>query len=115
MNRDELMQALAVTSAVNVQARAALAAGAAFEIWPRRIPAVRLHHTYSRRLRRLQDLNRPPLGGEEAVANLAASGSEDLLIGYIDDREEGGCFFQLFLSPDLTRVVGCIGLQAPPT
>lgn len=113
LDRSELVQAFTVDSEVTLQAKRALVAGATFEIWPGRIPAERLHRTYARRLRRAQGINRPSLGFEEAVENLAANASQDLLIGYIDDRERGGYYYQLFLTPDLTRVVGCIGVKPP--
>lgn len=110
VERDELRKAFTVESTVNSQAKSALAAGAPFEIWPTRMPAARLHHTYARRLRRLQKLDRPSLGFEEAVDSLAECGSQDLLVGSIDDRKRGGYCFLVFLSPDLTRVIACIGL-----
>ncbi|MER5301680.1 hypothetical protein ABT039_19695 [Streptomyces lasiicapitis] len=112
MKRGELARAFVGESDVFLQAKGALAAGAVFEIWPGSIPAGRLHRTYVRRLHRAQALNRPSLGFEEAVASLASSGSQELLIGYIDDRERGGHYYQLFLTSDLARVVGCIGVQA---
>lgn len=74
VERDELRQAFAVESTVNSQAKSALTAGAPFEILPGRMPAARLHHTYARRLRRLQKLERPSLGFEEAVASLEKIG-----------------------------------------
>ncbi|MEV6400798.1 hypothetical protein AB0M39_39500 [Streptomyces sp. NPDC051907] len=113
MERDELRQAFAVESTVNSQAESALAAGAPFEIWPGRMPAARLHHTYARRLRRLQKLERPSLGFEEAVASLAKIGNQELLVGFIDDRKRGGYRFIVFLSADLTQVIACIGLVVP--
>ncbi|WP_329416828.1 PD-(D/E)XK nuclease family protein [Streptomyces sp. NBC_00704] len=113
MERGELIKAFAVESTVNSQAKSALAAGASFEIWPGRMPAARLHHTYARRLRRLQKLERPSLGFEEAVANLEEIGNQELLVGFIDDRERGEYRFIVFLSADLTRVIACIGLIVP--
>ncbi|WP_327301712.1 hypothetical protein [Streptomyces goshikiensis] len=113
MERDELRQAFTVESTVNSQAKSALAAGAPFEIWPGRMPAARLHHTYARRLRRLQKLERPSLGFEEAVASLAKIGNQELLVGFIDDRKRGGYRFIVFLSADLARVIACIGLIVP--
>ncbi|MGW0787179.1 hypothetical protein ACWD04_02745 [Streptomyces sp. NPDC002911] len=113
MERDELRQAFAVESTVNSQAKGALAAGAAFEIWPARMPAARLHHTYARRLRRLQKLERPSLGFEEAVASLAEIGDQELLVGSIDDRKRGGYRFLVFLGTDPVQVIACIGLIVP--
>lgn len=113
MERDELRKAFAVESTVNLQAKNALAAGAPFEIWPGRMPAARLHHTYARRLRRLQKLERPSLGFEEAVISLANIGNQELLVGFIDDRKRGGYRFIVFLSEDLMRVIACIGLVVP--
>lgn len=113
MDRDQLMQAFREETSASSQAKNALAAGADFEVWPGKIPATRLHHTYARRLRISQELNRPSMGFEEAVASLAASGDRELLIGYIDDRKREGYYYQLFLSSDLTRVIGCIGVKNP--
>ncbi|MGW0837334.1 hypothetical protein [Streptomyces prunicolor] len=111
MGRDELVQAFHGESDAESQARSALAAGAEFEIWPSRIPASRLHRTYARRFRISQGLDRPTLGFAETVEILAVSGDRELLIGYIDDRERGGFYYQLFLIPDPVTVVGCIGLK----
>ncbi|MFB7086643.1 hypothetical protein [Streptomyces sp. NPDC056296] len=113
MERDDLRRAFTVQSTVHSQAESALAAGAPFEIWPGRMAAARLHHTYAQRLRRLQKLERPSLGFEEAVDNLARTGDQELIVGFIDDRKRGGYRFIVFLDADLSRVVACIGLIVP--
>lgn len=90
--------------------RRALAAGAYFEIWPDPVEVLRLTRTYQRRARLTHRLEIPSLGFEEAVAQLSSCGLQHLILGIVKSAELA-YHFQLFLSPDASRVVACLGVS----
>ncbi|MDT3439093.1 MULTISPECIES: hypothetical protein [unclassified Pseudofrankia] len=51
----------------------------------------------------------------EAVADLAAFPGPELVVGHVDARPAGGFYSQIFLAPDLDRVVACLGVAPSPT
>ncbi|MEU4357396.1 hypothetical protein [Streptomyces virginiae] len=111
--REELLAAFDSDSEASIEVRSALIAGADFAVWPGLVPSVRLLHICGRRMRRLQKLGKPSLGFPESLANLSEIGERDLLVGYVDDRNRGGYYFQLHLDPCPLKVIGCIGLKPP--
>ena len=47
----------------------------------------------------------------EAVEALRAYEGTEVAIGYVGDRPRGGFYFQIFLTPDLARLVACLGVE----
>lgn len=111
MDRETLVQLLGSTGGEASHAcRRALAAGAYFEIWPDPVEALQLTRTYQRRARLTLRLEIPSLGVEEAVAQLGSCGLQHLILGIVKSTEPA-YQFQLFLSPDASRMVACLGVS----
>ncbi|MEU8252127.1 hypothetical protein [Nonomuraea sp. NPDC048916] len=111
MDRETLVQLLnSAGREAGHACRRALAAGAYFEIWPDPVEALPLTRTYQRRARLAHRLEIPSLGFEEAVAQLSSCGLEHLILGIVASTEPA-YHFQLFLSPDASRVVACLGVS----
>ncbi|MEV4602484.1 hypothetical protein AB0K15_34450 [Amycolatopsis sp. NPDC049253] len=53
----------------------------------------------------------PSIGFAEGLRDLGAYEGVFLALGYVDDRPQGGYHFQLFLTPDLSRLVTCWGVK----
>ncbi|MEU6715961.1 hypothetical protein ABZ897_31225 [Nonomuraea sp. NPDC046802] len=90
--------------------RRALVAGAYFEMWPNPVEALQLTRTYQRRARLTYRLEIPSLGFEDAVARLSSCEFQHLILGIVKNTEPA-YHFQLFLSPDASRVVACLGVS----
>lgn len=58
----------------------------------------------------MAQLEIPSLGLEEAVAQLSSCGLQHLILGIVKSTEPA-YHFQLFLSPDASRVVACLGVS----
>jgi hypothetical protein len=89
----------------------ALSRGATFTVWEETTEADRVTAIYTRRERRARKAGQPSLGFPEAVADLRAYTGERVLIGYVDDRPQNGFYFQLFLDPEATQVIACLGVR----
>ncbi|GAA3008505.1 hypothetical protein GCM10017559_33580 [Streptosporangium longisporum] len=88
-------------------------AGAHFTIWPGLVPTSELISIYRRRARHTRRKNIPTLGFDEAILNLEACGLEHLNLGIVPSTPSA-YHFQLFLSPDSSRVVACLGVGRNP-
>ncbi|MFI7135683.1 hypothetical protein ACIBQ1_59255 [Nonomuraea sp. NPDC050153] len=66
-----------------------------------------LTKTYQRRARHTRRMGIPSLGFDEAVAQLDTCGLQSLILGVVKSAESAH-HFQLFLSPDASRVVACL-------
>ncbi|WP_344208124.1 hypothetical protein [Nonomuraea bangladeshensis] len=113
MDRETLVQLLATAGEAGHACRQALAADAYFEIWPELVETLPLIRTYQRRARLTRRKNVPPLGFDEAVTQLEACELQHLILGIVRSTEPA-YHFQLFLSPDASRVVACLGCQLQP-
>jgi hypothetical protein len=111
VSRDELLAAFELDTDAGVAAKNALISGAHFDLWLEPVPAVRLLGICSARKRNLQRRGKLTVGFTECIANLREMGERGLLVAYVNDRERGGYYFQLFLDPDPLKVVGCIGVN----
>jgi hypothetical protein len=110
----ELLAAFDFTSEATVRAKDALISGAQFQVWLEPVPAARLLGICRLRMRTLQRRGKPALGAAECLASLAEAGEQGFLVGYVDDRERRGYYYQLYLDPDPLRVIGCIGVNISP-
>jgi hypothetical protein len=92
--------------------RSALMGGAEFKIWVEPTATQELAPIYSRRMRAMNRIGQPSIGVAEAVAGLEGCEESELLIGYVDNRPEGGYYFQLFFTPSLEKVIACLGVRS---
>jgi hypothetical protein len=100
-------------SAVFTACRDAVLHGATFRIHPGAVDRLSLLHIYRRRERLTRRRGRCSLGFAEAVDDLSACELDQVLIGYV--RCTAPLYhFQLFVSPDETRIVACLGVELPP-
>ncbi|MGW0809244.1 hypothetical protein [Nonomuraea sp. NPDC002799] len=81
-----------------------------FEIWPDPIEALYLTRAYQRRARLTHRLEIPSLGFDEAVTLLSGCGLQHLILGVVKGTDPA-YHFQLFLAPDASRVVACLGVS----
>ncbi|MEV5895659.1 hypothetical protein [Nonomuraea fuscirosea] len=110
MDRETLVQLLDNQGEAAHDCRQALMAGASFEIWPDPVEALPLTKTYRRRARLTRRMDVPSVGFDEAVTQLGAFELQHLILGIVRSTESG-YRFQLFLSPDASRVVACLGVS----
>ncbi|MBD0741686.1 hypothetical protein [Streptomyces sp. CBMA152] len=111
VSRDELLAAFELDTEAGVAARNGLISGAHFDLWLDPVPAVRLLGICSVRQRNLQRRGKRTMGFAETIASLRELDEQGLLVAYVNDRERGGYYFQLFLDPDSLKVIGCIGVS----
>lgn len=114
VSASELLAAWEYGSEVGIQAKNALLSGARFEVWLDPVPAPILRGTLRRRVAATQRRGRPVVGATECLASLAETGERGLLVGYVDDRERAGYYFQLYLDPHPLKVIGCVGVGISP-
>ncbi|MGW0466195.1 hypothetical protein ACWDX6_13080 [Streptomyces sp. NPDC003027] len=114
VSASELLAAWESGSEVSVQAKNALLSGAHFNVWLGTVPAPRLRGVLHRRVTATQRRGRPVVGATECLASLAEMGERGLLVGYVDDRERAGYWFQLYLDPHPLKVIGCVGVGISP-
>ena len=65
---------------------------------------------YQRRAHLTRRMGVPSLGFDEAVTQLGSCGLQHLILGIVEGAESD-YRFQLFLSPDASRVVACLGVN----
>ncbi|MBF9128160.1 hypothetical protein I0C86_04005 [Plantactinospora sp. S1510] len=112
MERDTLIILLGAEAGdVYVACRDALRAGCDFKIFDGTVPVRNLITIYGRRERHTRARGIRTLGFVQAVDRLAsAEGPGEALLGQV-----GGAgtvwFFQLFLTPDGSRVVACVAVH----
>jgi hypothetical protein len=111
VSRGELLAAFELDTEAGGAARNSLISGAHFDLWLDPVPAVRLLGICSVRKRNLQRRGKRTVGFTETIASLRELGEQGLLVAYVNDRERGGYYFQLFLDPDSLKVIGCIGVN----
>ncbi|WP_020521460.1 hypothetical protein [Catelliglobosispora koreensis] len=108
MRRVELARLLSRDGEVFELCREALLAGARFEIWPGLVERKALARIYSLRAALARKRNVPAMGMDEAAEALGRFEGPEVALGYVDDGP-AGYHFQLFLAPDLSGVVACLG------
>lgn len=111
MERMELAELLVGDREVFRLCRAALTGGADFEIWVEPKSTQELASIYSRRMRTMNRTGQPSVGVAEAVTDLKTCAETELLIGYVDERPEGGYYFQIFLASSCKKVISCLGVR----
>jgi hypothetical protein len=84
--------------------------GASFEIWPDPVEVLPLTKIYQRRARLTRRMDIPSLGFDEVVTQLRSCGLQHLILGSVMSTESD-YRFQLFLSPEASRVVACLGVS----
>ncbi|OXM61903.1 hypothetical protein [Amycolatopsis vastitatis] len=94
-------------------AREALAAGTPAEFQNGTQPLVPMRSLFSRRENRSRRSGQGSVGFEAALRALGTYPGASLARATIDDRQRDRYFFELFLTPDLTRVVACFGVARP--
>ncbi|MDF5751934.1 hypothetical protein [Spongiactinospora sp. TRM90649] len=70
-----------------------------------------LTRIYERRARHVNRKNIPYLGFDELVTRLGACALEHVIFGTVKGADPAYSY-QLFLSPDASRVVACLGVRA---
>lgn len=113
VERSRLIQLLAGEGEVRLLSRSALSFGAPYEVWPEAVSTQRLLAVYERRQRGTRRSGQSSIGFGDALDALRAYGGADLSIGFIDDRNRGGYYFQLFMDTELNTVVACLGVESP--
>lgn len=92
-------------------ARGALQAGADYEVAgaPSRVDV--LTSIFARRERTTRRAGQGSIGFADGVRELREHEGEELVLAHIDDRPRGGYYLQVFLTPDLSRIVACFGVE----
>jgi hypothetical protein len=111
VERENLVALMVEKGEVVDSCRAALSAGATFEVWDDLVSVDELLTIYKRRKRHTERSGQPSIGFPEALEALGAFQGRRISIGYVDDRPSGGFYFQIFvdlISPDL---VACLGVK----
>ena len=111
MERQSLADLLSEQENVCRLARSAVLAGAKYEIWKGVAGIDQLRTVFGRRYRTVRRVGQPSVGFAEAVEALDDYEGTELAMGYVDDRPQGGYYYQLFLTPDLAQVVACLGVE----
>ncbi|GAA2665021.1 hypothetical protein GCM10010412_041010 [Nonomuraea recticatena] len=88
--------------------RSALLAGDEFHVWEERVSIRELLGIYRRRERYIRRKGIPSLGFAEAIEDLKACDFAQVLLGYVKS-DQLPYHFQLFLAPDVSHVVACLG------
>ncbi|QRP44312.1 hypothetical protein [Amycolatopsis sp. FDAARGOS 1241] len=88
-----------------------LLAGAKFELWLGASSAAAFRSVFRRRQRSALRAGQPSIGFDQGLRDLDAYEGAHLVLGHVDDRPRGGYYFQLFLTPDLSRLVACFGVK----
>ncbi|GLV94655.1 hypothetical protein Slala04_61090 [Streptomyces lavendulae subsp. lavendulae] len=114
VSASELLAAWESGSEVSIQAKNALLSGAHFNVWLDPVLAPMLRGTLRRRVTATQRRGRSVVGATECLASLAEMGERGLLVGYVDDRERAGYYFQLYLDPHPLKVIGCVRVGISP-
>lgn len=109
--REDLLRLIHKKIEVESLCGQALTRGAPFEVWPEEVAAKKLLLIYARRERRVRQIGQESVGFTRAVEELQKYPDTSLKIGYVDDRANGGFYFQLFVSPDETDLVACLGVR----
>ncbi|MFI6482555.1 hypothetical protein ACIBH1_31795 [Nonomuraea sp. NPDC050663] len=89
--------------------RSVLLAGGTFQVYEGAVSVGSLFSTYRRRERLTRTKGVDSLGFASAVALLEACEFEQVLVGYVQGGEPP-YHFQVFLAPDATRLVACLGV-----
>ncbi|MEU1385931.1 MULTISPECIES: hypothetical protein [unclassified Nonomuraea] len=110
MDRETLVQLLQDVGEAGRACRRALMTGASFEIWPDPVEVLPLTKIYQRRARLTRWMDIPSLCFDEAVTQLGSCGLQHLILGIVKSPQSD-YRFQLFLSPDASRVVACLGVN----
>ncbi|MEV8612798.1 hypothetical protein AB0383_33540 [Amycolatopsis sp. NPDC051373] len=111
-DRERLAELLSVAPGeIAASAREAQVTGATFKLWPGASTASQFRSVFRRRQRNAFRAGRPSIGFAEGLRDLGAYEGVFLALGYVDDRPQGGYYFQLFLTPDRSRLVTCWGVK----
>ncbi|WP_086843923.1 hypothetical protein [Amycolatopsis kentuckyensis] len=92
-------------------AREALQAGADYEVAAAPSRADVLTSIFARRARTTRRAGQGSIGFDEGVRELREYQGERLVLAHIDDRPRGGYYLQVFLTPDLSQIVTCFGVE----
>ncbi|WP_089251594.1 hypothetical protein [Asanoa hainanensis] len=111
MERAELISLLAGATPAEQACRAALEQGATFHVYAadEGVPASNLASSYRRRQAHTTKLGIPTIGFAEAVETLSALGEQPLVLGSVA-QEDSPRSFVIFLAPDATSVIACLGV-----
>lgn len=113
VDRTTLVELLDTSWEADSACRRALLDGADFHIWDEGpTPVNNLVHIYGRRERLTRRKRTASIGFSDAVVRLRACGFDEVLIGYVKDLD-GRRHFQLFVAPDGSRIVSCLGVDRP--
>ncbi|GED87079.1 hypothetical protein TNCT6_41640 [Streptomyces sp. 6-11-2] len=108
------MRLLEGVDEVRPLSRAALGAGAEYDIWPEGVLPRRVVPIYERRERVACRSGQPSVGFEEAIDALRVHQGEKIATGFVDGRNRGGYYFQLFLDAGLNRILAVFGIKPSP-
>jgi hypothetical protein len=111
VDRSDLARLLGGDREACLLARTALESGAVFELWSQAVPVQRLISIYERRERSVLRSGQPSIGFSGALDDLRTYEGGELAIGFVDDRAQGGYYFQIFLDPSFSRIIACLGIQ----
>lgn len=115
MDREQLSELISNDSEAWSQCHAALIAGAPFEIYEGATDGTRLLSIYKRRWKHAGKAGQPSTGFAQALRDIEHFSGDALVLGYVDNRGDDGYYFQLFLTPDSSRLVACLGVKPSHT
>ncbi|MFC6373992.1 hypothetical protein [Nonomuraea thailandensis] len=113
MDRTTLAKLLERGGEAESACREAVLAGADFTISDGETPVGDLRSIYARREEHIRALGIPSVGFAEAVRNLEACELDRVLLGGVMCTRPP-YWFAVFLSPDRSRVVACLGVSQDP-
>jgi hypothetical protein len=115
VDRESLVALMVEKGEVVDSCRAALSAGATFEVWDDLVSADELLTIYKRRRRHAERSGQSSIGFPEALEALENFKGRKISIGYVDDRPSGGFYFQIFVDLVSSDLVACLGVKPSST
>ncbi|GAA4261403.1 hypothetical protein GCM10022255_093900 [Dactylosporangium darangshiense] len=111
MERQKLVRLVDGDDDLRVAVRAALAAGAPFDVWDdSRVPVSAAITLLQRRQAGAERRGRPLLQAAEGLEALRLYPGDTVLVGRVDDRQRSGMQFHLHLDPETEAIVCCVGV-----
>lgn len=115
MDREQLSELISQDTESWGLCRAALIAGAPFEIYEGATDRTRLLSIYKRRWKHVGKAGQLSTGFMQALTDIEHFSGDALVLGYVDNRGDEGYYFQLFLNPDSSHLVACLGVKPSRT
>ncbi|MCX5397478.1 hypothetical protein [Streptomyces sp. NBC_00102] len=114
VSASELLTSYEFSSEAAVRAKDALRSGAHLKAPPLSNSAASIRSMCYSRLRIVHLRGGRTFGDAECLASLAEMGERDVVLAFVDDREQTGWMYHLYLDPRRRAVAGCVGVNNFP-